>query len=116
MKFLVDECVGPTVARWLQQQGYDVISIYDDYAGINDTDVLNKALQQGCILITSDKDFGEIVFKNNREHAGILLLRLFDERPLKKIYVLGFVLKNYSHDLPNNFVVATEGNIRIIKK
>ncbi len=115
MKFLVDECVGPTVARWLKQNNYDAVSIYDDVIGIDDSLVLKKALSESRILITSDKDFGEMIFKNKMEHCGILLLRLVDERPSKKITVLESVLKNYSDDLFGNFVVATEKTVRITK-
>ncbi len=115
MKFLVDECVGPTVAKWLKQQNYNAISIYDDVPGIDDNAVLNKALSENRILITSDKDFGEMIFKNNMQHCGVLLLRLTDERPANKIQILSSILRKHSQDLFGNFVVATEKTIRIIK-
>ena len=50
MKFLVDECVGPTVASWLNGQGYDVVSIYDELQGIDDDLVLEKAFLENRIL------------------------------------------------------------------
>ncbi len=52
MKFLVDECVGPSVARWLAQNGYDAISIYDGLAGIDDNSVLEKALLENRIHLS----------------------------------------------------------------
>lgn len=115
MKFLVDECVGPTVAHWLKQNGYDAISIYDDLPGISDDLVLKKALLENRILITSDKDFGELIFKNRVQHCGILLLRLFNEKPSNKIDVLNRILADYATEICNNFIVATEKTIRIIK-
>lgn len=115
MKFLVDECVGPTVARWLKQNNYDAISIYDGIPGIDDNSVLQKSLLESRILITSDKDFGEMIFKNKMQHCGIILLRLIDERPSNKIGVLDSILKNYAHELFGNFVVATERTVRITK-
>lgn len=116
MKFLVDECVGPTVATWLKQNDHDVTSIYDDFPGIDDDSVLQKALLENRILITSDKDFGEMIFKNKKQHCGIVLLRLIDEKPSNKIYVLKKVLQTYSQDLFANFVVATETAVRITKQ
>lgn len=115
MKFLVDECVGPTVAKWLKQNNYDALSVYDDLPGIDDEAVLRKAVTENRILITSDKDFGEMIFKNKMPHCGILLLRLIDEKPTNKIRILENILENYHQDLSDNFVVATEKIIRIIK-
>jgi len=115
MKFLVDECVGPTVALWLKQQGYDVVSIYDDLPGIDDHSVLKRALTESRILITCDKDFGEMIFRNKMEHCGIVLLRLIDERTAKKISVLDNIIKNHLHKLIGNFVVASEHIVRITK-
>ncbi|MBT4855953.1 DUF5615 family PIN-like protein [bacterium] len=116
MKFLVDECVGPSVARWLVNNGYDAISIYDDgLAGIDDNSVLEKALLENRILITSDKDFGDMVFKDKKPHCGVTLLCLIDEKPANKILVLKRILNKHSEDLFENFVVVTEKTIRIIK-
>lgn len=116
MKFMVDECVGPTVAKWLRDQGYDVVSIYDDFAGITDDEVLQRALSENRILITSDKDFGEMVFKKQQRHCGIVLMRLGDEKPSNKIIVLEKMLKNYFTELWYNFTVVSETSIRIIKR
>jgi len=43
MRFLVDECAGPSLARWLQEQGHDVFSVFDEARGINDEEVLRIA-------------------------------------------------------------------------
>ena len=115
MKFLVDECVGSSVARWLKQKGFGVISIYDDFRGITDDEVLAKAFLEHRALITSDKAFGEMIFKNKKQHCGVVLLRLSDERPSNKISVLEGLLVEYLQELPGNFIVATEQTVRITK-
>ena len=51
MKFLVDECTGPAVARWLKQQGHDVFSVYDQARGIGDDRVIEIAQIERRILI-----------------------------------------------------------------
>ena len=43
MRFLVDECTGPAVARWLRQQGHEVFSVYEQAAGMTDEDIIQKA-------------------------------------------------------------------------
>ena len=45
MRFLLDECIGPVVARWLQNLNHDVISIYNTNRGIDDQQVLQKAVR-----------------------------------------------------------------------
>ena len=62
MKLLVDECTGPAVAHWLEQQGHDVFSVYSQARGIDDDKVLEIAQVEGRILITNDRGFGEKVF------------------------------------------------------
>ncbi len=64
MKFLVDECTGPKVARWLTENGYDVYSIADQSPGWTDREVLEKAVTENRVLITNDKDFGFLILKN----------------------------------------------------
>lgn len=85
MRFLVDECTGPKVSEWLRGQGHEVFSIFDQSQGTPDHEVLSKALTENWILITNDKDFGELVFREHLDHHGIILLRLEDERSTNKI-------------------------------
>jgi predicted nuclease of predicted toxin-antitoxin system len=66
MRFLVDECTGPAVAQWLRLQNHDVISVYDEIRGADDKEVIQKASEQNWILITNDKDFGELVFREKK--------------------------------------------------
>ena len=112
MRFLVDECTGPKVAEWLRDQGHQVFSIFDKASGISDDDILATALTDNWILITNDKDFGEMVFRERRPHNGIIFLRLDDERAANKIEVLQQLLKNYSEKLSGQFVTVTETKVR----
>ena len=88
MRFLVDECTGPAVTRWLSAQGHDVISIFHTDRGAHDAAILTRALAEDRIVVTNDKDFGEIIFREGLAHRGVILLRLADERAAAKIQVL----------------------------
>ena len=112
MRFLVDECTGPAVARWLREQSHDVFSVYEDARGMADEDVLAKAFSGGWILITNDKDFGEMVFRERKPHHGVVFLRLDDERATSKIDALRSLLGAFADRLPDAFVVPTETQIR----
>lgn len=112
MRFLVDECTGPGVAKWLAEQGHDVFSAFDQSKGAADGDLLDRAVAEDRILLTNDRDFGEMIFRDDRTHRGVIFLRLHDERTPNKIRVLTKVLGNHAEQLPAKFAVVTEAQIR----
>jgi len=113
VRFIVDENAGPSLVNWLRNHGHDVFSVYEQSRGLNDLDVIEKAFAENRILITSDKDFGEIIFREHRKHKGIILIRLDDERNQNKIAAIERVLQNYPDLLVDHFVVVTETKVRI---
>ena len=115
MRFLVDECTGPRVAAWLDSQGHEVFSIFDEARGIEDDAVIEKAYDESWILITNDKDFGEKVYRERRPHRGIIFMRLEDERAANKIQVLRRLLESYADRFEDQFVVVTETQVRFGK-
>lgn len=68
MRFLVDENTGVIVARWLRSQEYEVSSVYEESRGSDDDEIIQKAFDENWIVITSDKDFGEKVYREQRPH------------------------------------------------
>jgi predicted nuclease of predicted toxin-antitoxin system len=116
VQFLVDENAGVVVARWLRSQGHEVFSVYEEARGIDDDKVIQKAFDENRILITSDKDFGEKVYREHRSHRGIILLRLENERSNNKIDVLQKLLAEYPEQLSDNFIVVTEKLVRFAKQ
>ena len=88
-------------------------SIYQGSPRLDDSDVLSLAVEDDRILVTADKDFGEMVFRERRLHRGIILPRLADERSSKKLEVLNRLFQQHSDHLPDNFVVVTESTVRI---
>jgi len=115
MRFLVDECTGPAVARWLRAQKHEVLSAYEEARGMDDDDVIAKAFAEDWILIKNDKDFGEKVYRERRPHKGVVLLRLEDERAVNKIAALRRLLEGYAGRLANQFVVVTEKQVRFAR-
>lgn len=115
MRFLVDESTGPAVAAWLRQQGHEVFSVYAEARGMDDDDIIHKAFTENWILITNDKDFGEKVYREQRPHKGIVLLRLEDERAVVKIETLKRLLESYADRLADQFVVVTESRVRFAR-
>ena len=116
MRFLVDECTGPAVARWLRMQQHDVFSVYEEARGLDDDEVIHKAYVDARILITNDKDFGEKIYRERRPHRGVILLRLEDERAANKIETLQRLLDRYADQLADQFVVVTERTVRFARR
>ena len=88
MKFITDENLGIQIPQYLKSLGYDVISAIDVALSKPDIDILNIANKEKRILLTTDKDFGELVFKEGLIHSGVILLRLKDESVENKKKVL----------------------------
>lgn len=83
-KFLVDECTGFAVVRFRRAQGFNTFSIVESMPQASDSDILHRAMQQQRVIVTNDKDFGDMVYRDRREHAGIVLLRLADDSTATK--------------------------------
>jgi predicted nuclease of predicted toxin-antitoxin system len=113
MKFLLDESADFTLSAFLQDLGHDVTGIAHDYPkALRDSDVLAIAHGEARILITNDRDFGELVIRQRLPHSGVILFRLRNEAFTVKQARLAYVLGNYSDQL-QHFIVITQNRIRI---
>ena len=92
---------------------HDVISIHPDYRGMDDRDILRWANSENRILVTSDKDYGELVFREGEPHKGIILFRVGDQTPHYKVEVLRFLTYFLSSLLEDSFTVVSDSKIRI---
>lgn len=113
MQFLVDESTGTSVAEFLRGLGHDALAVADIMPQAADGAILARAVAEGRIVVTNDKDFGELVFRSGQPHAGVLLLRLQDESAANRVAVVRTVLNDHADQLPTHFVVATETHIRV---
>jgi len=76
MLFLADECCDALVVRTLRELGHDVIYVAELAPGLADPDVLEQSVSEERILLTEDRDFGELVFRGQETAYGIVLLRI----------------------------------------
>ena len=76
MNLLADESVERPIVLRLQADGHQVMSIAETQAGMSDDVVLDAANASSSLLLTEDKDFGELVFRLGRIHQGVVLIRL----------------------------------------
>jgi predicted nuclease of predicted toxin-antitoxin system len=76
MRFLVDESCDFAVVRALRSSGHDVAAVSDIASRAEDSEVINLAMRESRILLTEDKDFGQLVYSHGLESIGVILLRL----------------------------------------
>src|SRR5262249_10479621 len=113
MRFLVDESAGSAIAAHLNALSHDVLSVAQAMPQADDAAILARAAAESRIVVTNDKDFGELVFRSGQAHGGVVLLRLRDESAANRVRVMQAVLDQCGERLVSHFVVASETQIRI---
>ena len=113
MRFLADENFLGDAVLALQQQGHDVVWIRIDAPGSSDQQVLARAQVEQRIILTFDKDFGELAFRFGLPAtSGIVLFRLSLLKPTSLISIVISVLATRS-DWSGLFTVVESDRIRI---
>ena len=110
---LADECIDREVVDALREQGFDVLYVAELAPSIPDDEVLAMAVAADALLITSDKDFGEIVFRQNRLHSGVLLIRLAGVDAHLKAQLTVEILRERDTELLGNFSVLERDRFRV---
>ena len=115
MNIVADESVDFPIVQFLRRQGLEVHAIAEEEPSIADEDVLSLAVRQNALLITEDKDFGELVYRLRLPHRGIILLRLSGFSPEQKASLAGKVILINLSELPDAFSVFDGEKLRIRK-
>jgi len=114
MKFLADENIPLKVVKRLREDGLDIISVADIQIGMDDEEIAKLSEKEKAILITFDKDFGEIIFRKLIKPYGLILLRI----PPKSVdYIYNFLkwlLIESKIEFEDKLVVVREDKIRVL--
>lgn len=113
IKFLIDAGVGIKVESWLIKQGYDTRSIRDIDPRMPDKEILKIAASEKRMVITMDKDFGELVYHSGLPHAGVLLLRAENYSSTEKMNAVKRILLKHQDDIWGKFCVYQDNKLRI---
>ena len=113
--FVADESVQAGVINLLRENEFNVYSIQENHQGIADQEVLQITYSRNEILITEDKDFDELAFRQKEPHKGIILLRLYDLKPNIRPQMVLSAIKRFSDKLYGNFIVISSDKIRVRK-
>jgi predicted nuclease of predicted toxin-antitoxin system len=115
-KFLADESVDFRMVTHLREKGFEVQAILENHPGVSDDEVLQIAHESDAILITEDKDFGDLTYRLNKPNQGIILIRMSGVSIEEKVSNILQVLEAYLEELANSFTVLTRDKVRIRKK
>ena len=116
MKFLADECVDRQIVDQLRREGHELLYVMEMAPGISDDEVLSLTNQKKSILLTADKDFGELIFRQGKIAKGVILLRLAGVSPEVKAEVVADAIKAHAGELLQAFTVITRKTVRIRRK
>ncbi|MBD2753560.1 DUF5615 family PIN-like protein [Spirosoma validum] len=115
MKILADENVDFPVIYLLRDNGFEVLSIAEDDFGTIDENVLAKAVRMNAVLLTADKDFGELRYKFGLPHRGVVFFRLEGLKPAEKAGLILDLFNEQGENLIDAFTVLSGHKTRIIR-
>jgi predicted nuclease of predicted toxin-antitoxin system len=113
MRLLADESCDFSVVRALRGAGHDVIAVAELFPSLDDSLILDLALREQRVLLTEDKDFGQLVYANAQPSSGVIFIRYpTNLRTTLPNTVVTFIEKSEAQ-LTGSFVVLSPGRIRI---
>jgi predicted nuclease of predicted toxin-antitoxin system len=116
VNFLADENVDKHIVERLRNDGHIVLYVIEMEPSISDDEVIQRANQEAALLLTADKDFGELVFRQGRVVYGVVLIRLAGLSPQHKAEVVAIAVQEHADELAQNFTVITPGAVRIRRR
>ena len=115
MNFLADENVDRPVVERLRRDGHSVFYVAESAASSSDEEVIRLVSRSSAVLLTADKDFGELFFRQRRVEPGVVLLRLSGLSALRKAELVSSAVAAHAKEIERNFTVVTPGAVRVRK-
>jgi predicted nuclease of predicted toxin-antitoxin system len=113
MRILADENMPRSLVGLLRERGHDVLSVREDLQGQSDRAVLLRANAEERLIVTQDKDFGELAFSHGMSaKCGVVLFRLGDLDRDETVARMLRVIESRS-DWEGSLAVVTVNRIRI---
>lgn len=113
MRFLANENISGGLVQGLRAAGHDVIAAKESMRGADDSIILERAQLELRILLTQDKDFGELAFRSGLSaDCGVILFRLSRDQPDAETRRMLEAIKSRD-DWAGNFSVVENTRIRM---
>lgn len=112
MRFHANENIESEIVAFLRADGHDVAHAAELTPRAPDDLVLQIATRENRIVLTADKDFGELCFRRRQPSAGVILLRARDVSPAARIRMIADLLRTHGDRLVGHFTVVSERGVR----
>jgi predicted nuclease of predicted toxin-antitoxin system len=116
MRFLADESCDFAVVRALRAEGHAVTAVSEVAAGASDEKVIATAVREGAVLLTEDKDFGQLVFAERRATGGVIFIRFPAAFRAGLPRVVCRLVEQRAEKLVGSFTVIQPGRIRVARR
>ena len=113
IRFLADESCDFAVVRALRADNYDVLAVSEVTRRSDDRELIEQAAQEKRILLTEDKDFGQLVFASHTDSAGVILIRFPGNARRTLTEAVLKCVQEQGEKLLGTFVVLQPGYARI---
>ena len=113
MRLVADESCDFTVIIGVRDAGHDVVSVTERMPGVEDEKVIELAASERRLLLTEDKDFGQLVFAAAKENSGVILIRYPASARSMLTEAVVKLLAERADTLYSRFVVMEPGRVRV---
>jgi predicted nuclease of predicted toxin-antitoxin system len=113
VRLFADECVAGSVIKRLREDGFDIVRAADVGPAEDDDQILARAYQDGRVLITADKDFGQLAVRFSRPTHGIVNLALGELSAARRAEIAAARLRELGDRVVGNFVTIELGRVRV---
>ena len=113
MNIVADEGVDKAIVLHLRKLGHKVDYVAEFESNSKDHLVLNRANSLRAVLVTTDKDFGELVFRQKQIHTGVVLLRFVGLTMDQKLGLIENAFSKHGDKMHSAFTVISKNRLRI---
>jgi predicted nuclease of predicted toxin-antitoxin system len=115
MKFLADMGISPRTVDFLQHLGHPAVHLHQQgFHRLKDSEILEKARKEGCILLTHDLDFGDLLAASGEDLPSVVIFRLRNMRPEHVNRHLLKIISLYAKAIETGVIITvTEGQARM---
>jgi predicted nuclease of predicted toxin-antitoxin system len=113
VRFLADESCDFAVVRVLRATGHDVLAVAELASGSDDAIVMDMAFRENRVLLTEDKDFGQLAYAHSQQSSGVILIRYPAGARKALPNAVMVLVSELGNNLIGSFIVMSPGQVRI---
>lgn len=113
MRWIADECISARLVKLLREAGHDVAYAAEIAAGVSDRELIDLAHRENRLLLTDDKDFGDLVIRRRWAVPGVILMRVTSEQPQVRWQRLRAAIARFEQSMQGRYVVIEDARFRV---